>query len=212
MTFPPAESAVARAAHQLFEALMRGEYIFLLGPRQLVRSSLLAGTIARLKAENLITIKLDLQQIGTSLSTEQWYAALLDGIGQGLNLTNELLEYWASNQVIGPLARWIGALEEVALAKSDRPIVIFIDGLDVVRDLSFSADEFFAAIRDCYNRRSAKPALIRLTFCLVGVAHTGQLIRNPNITPFNIGSRIDLPAEMPGFAVVVDPHSLDGSA
>src|SRR5262249_36247309 len=66
------------------------------------------------------------------------------------------------------------------------------DEIDAVRSLPFSTDELFAAIRDCYNRRTRDPEYERLTFCLLGVASPTDLIRDVQITPFNIGQRIEL--------------------
>ena len=40
------------------------------------------------------------------------------------------------------------------MQRIDRPLVIFIDEIDFVRSLPFSAREFFTAIRSCYNRRA----------------------------------------------------------
>src|SRR5205807_5979696 len=76
----------------------------------------------------------------------------------------------------------------------ERPpsLVIFVDEIDAVRSLRFSADEFFAAIRECYNRRSQDPEFHRLTFCLLGVATPSDLIQDTRTTPFNIGRRIEL--------------------
>src|SRR5207253_8577206 len=71
-------------------------------------------------------------------------------------------------------------------------LVLFIDEIDVVRSLPFSTDEFFAAIRECYNRRAREPAFERLTFCLLGVASPSDLVRDPRRAPFNIGRRIQL--------------------
>src|SRR5438128_736217 len=71
-------------------------------------------------------------------------------------------------------------------------LVIFVDEIDIVRSLPFSTDEFFAAIRECYNRRSSNPEFDRLTFCLLGVATPSDLIRDTRTTPFNIGRRIEL--------------------
>jgi hypothetical protein len=70
--------------------------------------------------------------------------------------------------------------------------VIFVDELDVVRSLPFRTDEFFAALREFYNRRSEDPALSRLTFCLLGVATPSELIQDGRMTPFNIGQRVEL--------------------
>jgi hypothetical protein len=61
-----------------------------------------------------------------------------------------------------------------------------------VRILPFSTDEFFAGIRECYNRRTQGPEFERLTFCLLGVASPSDLIRDTRTTPFNIGRRIEL--------------------
>ena len=71
-------------------------------------------------------------------------------------------------------------------------LVIFVDEIDIVRSLPFSTDEFFAAIRECYNRRSADAGFNRLTFCLLGAASPSDLIRDTRTTPFNIGRRIEL--------------------
>lgn len=42
-----------------------------------------------------------------------------------------------------------------------------MDEIDTVRSLPFSTDECFAAIRECYNRRTEDPEFNRLTFCLL---------------------------------------------
>src|SRR5262249_2492069 len=76
--------------------------------------------------------------------------------------------------------------------EAQRPFVVFLDEIDAVRSLPFSTDEFFAAIRECYNRRTRDPAFERLTFCLLGVAAPTDLIRDTRMTPFNIGKRIEL--------------------
>jgi WD40 repeat protein len=78
------------------------------------------------------------------------------------------------------------------LSRTPEPLVIFIDEIDAVRSLPFSTDEFFAAIRECYNRRAMDPAFQRLTFCLLGVATPGDLVQDTRTTPFNIGRRIEL--------------------
>ncbi|MBX7131538.1 MAG: AAA-like domain-containing protein [Fimbriimonadaceae bacterium] len=190
---PNAPSYLERVADaQLLDALVAGEYVFLLDSRQKGKSSLVARTMVKLKERGIDAVKLDLQRIGANVTPDQWYAGLVSGLGQELGLNKELFEYWGAHQEVGPLARWIGALESVVLPSTEHPIVIFIDEVDFVRALPFPTDEFFAGIRDCYNRRSEVRGFERLSFCLVGVATPGQLIRNPEITPFNIGTRIDL--------------------
>jgi hypothetical protein len=90
------------------------------------------------------------------------------------------------------LLRWIKAIREVVLPRLTGRIVMFVDEIDAVRSLPFSTDEFFAAIRELYNRRTEDAELERLTFCLLGVASPSDLIRDTRTTPFNIGQRIEL--------------------
>lgn len=181
-----------RADRALLATLLRQEYVFLLDSRQKGKSSLVARAIVGLRAANVSTVRLDLQHIGANVSVEQWYAGLLSMVGKELGLSDSLFAYWAQNQSVGPLARWIGAWQDVILPSVQGPIVVFIDEIDFVQALPFSTDEFFAGIRDCYNRRSDRTNFERLTFCLVGVATPSQLVRNPEITPFNVGTRIEI--------------------
>jgi hypothetical protein len=71
-------------------------------------------------------------------------------------------------------------------------LTVFVDEIDAVRSLPFATGEFFAAVRECYNRRSQDPEFNRLTFCLLGVATPTDLIRDAQTTPFNVGRRIEL--------------------
>jgi WD40 repeat protein len=80
----------------------------------------------------------------------------------------------------------------VLLAHFDGPIVLFVDEIDAIRNLPFPADEFFAGIRECHNRRAVDPNFNRLTFCLLGVASPAELIADPSISPFNVGRRVEL--------------------
>ena len=108
------------------------------------------------------------------------------------------------------MQRVFGALHDVALKAFEEPIVLFIDEIDATRNLPFSTDEFFAGIRECFNRRVHDPVYNRLTFCLLGVAVPSDLIRNPATTPFNIGERIQLrdftAGELSSFASALGPN------
>ena len=95
----------------------------------------------------------------------------------------------------------MGALTAEVLDHCSGQVVVFVDEIDIVHSLPFDTDEFFAAIRECYNRYVPDdPRLERLTFCLLGVASPSDLIRDTLLTPFNIGRRIELSDFMPGEA------------
>lgn len=190
---PDAPSYVERRADQeLCSGLLRGEFCYVLTSRQMGKSSLMIRTVMRLRQEGVAVAVLDLTAIGQNLTIEQWYDGLISRLGQQLDLEDEVAEFWNEHRELGPLQRWLSTIEEVILRRISSRIVIFVDEIDIVRSLPFSTDEFFAAIREVYNRRSREPGFERLAFGLLGVATPTDLIRDTRMTPFNIGRRIEL--------------------
>ncbi len=187
-------SYVQRSADAaLFEALSTGRFCYVLNSRQMGKSSLCVRTMARLQAAGARTAFVDLTKIGgRNVTPDQWYAGLVVEVGRALGLRTEMLRNWQDESALSPMQRFFSALRDVALDTIESRVVIFIDEIDATRSLSFSANEFFAGIRECYNRRVHDPAYARLTFCLLGVAVPGDLIADPTTTPFNIGERVVL--------------------
>src|SRR5262245_24617706 len=171
----------------LYESLLQGKFCYVLTSRQMGKSSLMVRTAVRLREEGVAVAVLDLTAIGQNLSLEQWYNGLINQIGQRLNLEDELEDFWYERKHLSPLQRWMRAVREVVLRRCNGRVVIFIDEIDAVRSLPFSTDEFFAGIREFYNRRTEDSELRRLTFCLLGVASPSDLIQDTRTTPFNIG-------------------------
>ncbi len=181
-----------RADEELFDALLAAEFCYVLTSRQMGKSSLMVRTVQRLRESGVHVAALDLTAVGQNLTPEQWYDGLYMRVGQKLRLEEELDDFWSNHSRLSPVQRWFAALRDVVLARSKGPLVIFVDEIDIVRSLPFSTDEFFAAIRECYNRRTEDPEFGRLSFCLLGVATPSDLIQNTRVTPFNIGRRIEL--------------------
>jgi hypothetical protein len=180
------------------------------------KSSLMARTASKLRDQGTNVVALDLTAIGQNLTPEQWYDGLIIRLGRQLRIEDELDDFWLTNERLSPVQRFFTALRDVAMEHHRRPIVVFIDELDTVRSLPFCTDEFFAAIRECYNRRSEDSEFKRLSFCLLGVATPVELIRNTLRTPFNVARRIELtdftPKEAAGLAKGLRPETAQAEA
>ena len=188
-----APSYVSRGADQsLYQCLQNGEFCYVLTARQMGKSSLMVRTAARLRDSGTRVAVLDLTSLGQNVNAEQWYNGLLDRVGQHFGLEDELEELWNRFRQLGPMRRFMRAISDSVLSGANDRAVVFVDEIDAVRSLPFSTDEFFAGIRECYNRRPFDSCMERLTFCLLGVATPSDLIRDTRTTPFNIGRRIEL--------------------
>ncbi len=188
-----ADCYVTRQADtDLAEALLRGEICYVLSSRQMGKSSLMVRTAARIREHGGHAVLFDLTAIGSNVTPEQWYLGMLCQFGDIAGLLDEVVEFWNKMRDVGPLQRFVSSLRNIAARWPSGQIVVFIDEVDVVTQLPFSTDDFFAAIRECHNRKATDDILGRLTFCLLGVAVPSDLIQDPASTPFNIGRRVVL--------------------
>lgn len=203
-----------RADHQLYRALMDGEFAYVLDSRQKGKSSLMIRTREALEKAGVQTVLLDLQRFGANIDVERWYASLLLMVGQSIQMEDRLLDHWEDQKLAGPMNKFFSAVEFGA-KELGRPIVIFVDEIDFVRSLPFSTDEFFSGIREVFNRRAAGGPT-NLTFCLLGVATPSELIQDVQITPFNIGQRVELTdftlPELAPFAGALSSDNRNGEA
>ena len=179
------------ADDELLRHCLAGDFSYVLTARQMGKSSLMVRTAERLHAEGIHTAIIDLTRLGTNVSAEQWYLGLVDELVEQLELDVDYRNWWQAHNHLGATQRLSRFLREGVLDALPGDLVIFIDEIDTTLSLPFS-DDFFAAIRACYNARSTDPAYHRLAFVLLGVATPGDLIHDPQRTPFNIGERIDL--------------------
>ena len=194
-TVPPGSpSYVERSAdRELYDALLRGEFCYVLNSRQMGKSSLAVRTLARLTGSGVRNAFVDLTRIGgATVSPEQWYAGLLLETGRALGLRSEAAAWLREHRDVGAAQRLFSFLHEVAMTRIEGPVVLMLDEIDAVRSLGFSTDELFAGIRQLHNGRASDPLLERLTVCLLGAALPSDLIRDPRTTPFNVGRRIEL--------------------
>jgi len=189
---PDAPSYVKRPADdELFSLALAGGFCYVLTPRQMGKSSLIARTAKRLKERGVNTASIDLTKIGTNVTVEQWYLGLLVQLKRSLRFSVDPVAWWQARASLGYVQRFTDFLRQVILTEIEGQVVIFIDEIDTTLKLEFT-DDFFAAIRAMYNARADDPEFERLTFVLLGVASPPDLIKDRTRTPFNIGQGIAL--------------------
>ncbi|OKH46957.1 Chase2 sensor protein [Calothrix sp. HK-06] len=184
---------VRSADHELYNALLAGEYCYVLNSRQMGKSSLRIRTMYKLQAQDIACVEIELSGIGSQeITASQWYGGIIQELISGFELKIDRRSWWRQQEDLSPVQRLGEFIEKVLLTQLKQNIVIFIDEIDSVLSLSFATDEFFALIRNCYDKRASKTEYRRLSFALLGVATPADLIQDENATPFNIGRAIEL--------------------
>ena len=179
------------ADREVLEHCRAGDFTYILTSRQMGKSSMMIRTAERLAKEGTLPVIIDLTELGTQTTSEQWYKGFLFAVQDQLGLRIEPSAWWNAQSDHSFAHRFTRYLREVALVERRERIVLFVDEIDTTLRLDFT-DDFFAAIRFLYQNRAADPDLARLSFVLIGVATPGDLIKDGARTPFNIGQRVEL--------------------
>ncbi|MGD2180063.1 AAA-like domain-containing protein [Lusitaniella coriacea] len=185
---------VRHADQEFYDGLTAGEFCYVLNSRQMGKSSLRVRMMERLKKEGFSCAAIDLTTIGSENVTPLgWYMGIFFELVSEFGLLEKInrRRWWKERDELSPVQRLNEFIEDVLLQEIKGNIVIFIDEIDSVLSLDFSADDFFAFIRACYNLRVDKPEYKRLTFALLGVATPSDFIQDKRRTPFNIGRAIE---------------------
>ena len=153
-----------------------GAPAYILHSPQMGKSSLLAHTTEQLKASHHTTL-IDLSQFSHPAREEDWFHQIVRTLDSSLDLSTDLMSWWAKPTVFAlpPHRRLIKLFVEVILPEITKPLVLFIDEIEQIIDLSFR-DHFFEWLTTLYESRESNDTLSRITFVVCGVATPSQLI------------------------------------
>lgn len=182
---------IEREADQLLlDNCLNGHLSYVLTSRQMGKSSLMLHTAQKLNQLGCKTVILDLTQIGTAqVGEDKWYYSLLHTISRELGLETDINNWWDLHPRSTYVQLFVDFLHD-ATQEINEPIIIFIDEIEKTLGINFR-DDFFAAIRSIHNRRD-KPVFRKISFVLLGYALPQDIIQDIQITPFNIGKRVEL--------------------
>lgn len=187
---PPIES---RCQETILE---KGTLIRIKAPKLMGKTSLMARVIEQARNKGYRTVVLNFQLADEQVYADldrflQWFCAC---VGKGLDLPNQLPEYW--DEVFGSNYNATDYFENYLLAEIDSPLVLALDNVDRVFAHPEIASDFFGLLRAWYEKAKYgdNGSDIWQKLRLVVVHSTEVYIPlNLNQSPFNVGLSVELP-------------------
>ncbi|MCP4268204.1 MAG: hypothetical protein GY777_21960 [Candidatus Brocadiaceae bacterium] len=178
----------------LYRLLNDGNYCNILTSRQMGKSSLVVSTMNQLLNDGIQVSSVDLSADTDNVENpDDWYCAILQHIGDDLDLSIDVKDWWKNCNAITRNQKLIEFFLQNIILHIKQSLVIFLDEIDSTLNLPHT-DNFFIAIRSMFNKRSMNPVFKKVVFCLIGVYTPNELIKNHQASksPYNIGEMLEL--------------------
>ncbi|WAC40380.1 AAA-like domain-containing protein [Pedobacter sp. SL55] len=194
-TIIPSELYVKRDADRQVESIIEdmGRPGYVLVSRQMGKTNLLLNAKRNLETNADVFIYIDLSNPFESLS--DCFENIIDtaleiNSSRFSSLHEKVLEQRGNSKHIPAHKRHLNELRMV-LDSIPGKLIIILDEIDALTKTNYS-DQIFAQIRSIYFSRVNYPELARLSYILSGVVEPKEIIKDPKISPFNIGQKIYL--------------------
>lgn len=191
-TVVPRDFYVERTADNQIKRIINGmgRPGYVLVARQMGKTNLLLHTRDIMQTHRQIFSYIDFSTVGSITETECFNKLIDDTIS-----THEDILSVAESEIrtIRTLPNYSGqkmfTKELRVLLKYVDKLVFILDEIDALTRTDYS-DHIFSTIRSHYFMRVNFPELNKLTYILSGVIEPKHIIKDPNISPFNIGEKI----------------------
>lgn len=185
------ERSADRQVKNILEDMGRPGYVLV--SRQMGKTNLLINARRKYSNDNDRFIYVDLSNLFDN--EIQCFRNIIDtAIETNLDVFSqleiEIRDYRKSNGELPPHKQHEKELR-MLLNTIKGKLIIILDEIDALTKVEYS-DRIFAQIRSIYFARTNYSEFDRLTYLLSGVVEPSELIKDPKISPFNIGEKIFL--------------------
>jgi WD40 repeat protein len=186
---------VRRAADRELGRLVRaGEYVQVMAPRHMGKSSLMARLAEELRGEGRHVAVVDLTQVGARERPDdlgRWFYSFAFRLIRQLRLKVDLQEWWQDKAVLTNRQRLTELYWDLILESTSGPVTIFIDEMQCLDNFA-GVEQLLASIRAAHNARAAEPALARLNFVMLGVSVPEGFDADSEYSPFAVAQPVVL--------------------
>ena len=194
-TIIPRELYVNRDADRQIKNIIKdmGRPGYVLVSRQMGKTNLLLNAKRELETPKDVFVYIDLSnpfEDARSCFENVIDSAVDTNYEKFAEVSKEINERRAELRNTPPHKQHIYELRQL-IKSIDGKLVIILDEIDALTKTSYS-DQIFAQIRSIYFSRINYVELERLTYILSGVIEPNEIIKDPKISPFNIGQKIFL--------------------
>ena len=194
-TIIPPELYIDRDADRQVDNIIRdmGRPGYVLVSRQMGKTNLLLNAKRRLENEDTIFGYIDLSNPFENVKScfEYIVDTIVETNEDILLDVQEIIKNNRKQQVdIPPFKQHTNELRLI-LKHFKGKLIIILDEIDALTKKKYS-DQIFAQIRSVYFSRANYKELENLTYILSGVVEPNEIIKDPKISPFNIGEKIFL--------------------
>ncbi len=192
---PDAKLYIVRDTDEEFlRAVQRRDSIVLVkGARQMGKTSLLARGVHQARKAGARVVVTDFQILNAThlASIDALFQALAQLICDQLDLNVTPDEEWNARR--GASINFARYMRRHVLGDETRPLVWAMDEVDRLFTCDFGS-EVFGLFRSWHNERALDPASPweRLTLAIVYATEAHLFITDPNQSPFNVGTRLEL--------------------